>query len=636
MSPLRWLASPLTHAACWRSVAGWIAAALLSIMFAGTTSAQTPPYNPDEIAAPPVRPAAMLGASIYQQNCAPCHGMSGAGDGPQVATLSVAPQPLDDQAALQELAPAAAFHAVKYGSASGAMPALQSTLNDTQLWHAVFYAWSLHTDADRVAAGAAHYAEQCAACHGVDGRGDGADAGDDLQVDFSGQQAMNVRTPAALDAGWQAAHADIGAELTAAEREDVLEAIRAFTYLPPWESPYPRGEGAIEGRIVQGSADGAAPTAQEVTLMAYMSFTPVATFTTTTDADGAFAFEQLATEPDVVYFVGTNYAEIAYGSDLISLSPLTPTLQLEIPVYETTTDPSALRVNRMQWVVDQQPGALRVRQILIVSNDQDRTVVGRALDGAERPVTLALPAPANAVDLEFQDGALGARYQQVGDVLYDTTPLRPGAQSRQVLMGYTIPFEGTTAAFTTDFAYPVDALTLLVADLPDLDVETDAPLEAVGNQMVQGVAYRVWNGQLDASQSVTLSLQNLIPAAGADPRQAPAAVATPIAAAPDVAVTPSIPPLFAGLGVGALVLVIGGGILYWKYAHDKRQAQQTLLDAKERLLTEIAALDDRHAQGEMDDETWSAERVALMRTVRTVTADIERQTAGRKSAGVRG
>ncbi|MFZ1771138.1 MAG: hypothetical protein WAU00_18160, partial [Caldilinea sp.] len=77
-------------------------------------------------------------------------------------------------------------------------------------------------------------------------------------------------------------------------------------------------------------------------------------------------------------------------------------------------------------------------------------------------------------------------------------------------------------------------------------------------------------------------------------------------------------------------------ILYWKYAHDKRQAQQTLLDAKERLLTEIAALDDRHAQGEMDDETWSAERVALMRTVRTVTADIERQTAGRKSAGVRG
>ncbi|HRA68777.1 MAG TPA: c-type cytochrome, partial [Caldilinea sp.] len=617
-------------------VAGWIAAALLSIMFAGTTSAQTPPYNPDEIAAPPVRPAAMLGASIYQQNCAPCHGMSGAGDGPQVATLSVAPQSLDDQAALQELAPAAAFHAVKYGSASGAMPALQSTLNDTQLWHAVFYAWSLHTDADRVAAGAALHTEQCAPCHGVDGRGDGADAGDDLQVDFSGQQAMNVRTPAALDAGWQAAHADIGAELTAAEREDVLEAIRAFTYLPPWESPYPRGEGAIEGRIVQGSTDGAAPTAQEVTLMAYMSFTPVATFTTTTDADGAFAFEQLATEPDVVYFVGTNYAEIAYGSDLISLSPLTPTLQLEIPVYETTTDPSALRVNRMQWVVDQQPGALRVRQILIVSNDQDRTVVGRALDGAERPVTLALPAPANAVDLEFQDGALGARYQQVGDVLYDTTPLRPGAQSRQVLMGYTIPFEGTTAAFTTDFAYPVDALTLLVADLPDLDVETDAPLEAVGNQMVQGVAYRVWNGQLDASQSVTLSLQNLIPAAGADPRQAPAAVATPIAAAPDVAVTPSIPPLFAGLGVGALVLVIGGGILYWKYAHDKRQAQQTLLDAKERLLTEIAALDDRHAQGEMDDETWSAERVALMRTVRTVTADIERQTAGRKSAGVRG
>jgi hypothetical protein len=59
--------------------------------------------------------------------------------------LSVAPQSLDDQAALQELAPAA-FHAVKYGT-SGAMP-LQSTLNDTQLWRGLLL-WSLHRRGSR-------------------------------------------------------------------------------------------------------------------------------------------------------------------------------------------------------------------------------------------------------------------------------------------------------------------------------------------------------------------------------------------------------------------------------------------------------------------------------------------------------
>lgn len=78
------------------------------------------------------------------------------------------------------------------------------------------------------------------------------------------------------------------------------------------------------------------------------------------------------------------------------------------------------------------------------------------------------------------------------------------------------------------------------------------------------------------------------------------------------------------------MLVIGGGILYWRYARDKRQTLQSLHDARDRLLTEIAAIDDRHAQGELDDETWSAERVTLMRTVRTTTTEIERLQAGRK------
>jgi hypothetical protein len=402
-------------------------------------------------------------------------------------------------------------------------------------------------------------------------------------------------------------------------------------------APTVSGDGAITGRIVQGTAGAELPAAQPVTLMAYVNFAPVATLTTTTALDGAFAFEQLATTADVVYFVGTNYADVAYGSDLLMLSPLTPTLQLELPVYETTTDPSALRLSRMQWVIDHQPGALHARQILLIANSGDRTVVGRPLEGADLPVTAALPAPSNVAEVTFQDGALGARYQQVGDALYDTTPIRPGTQSRQVLMAYALPYTGTEAALTNAFPYPVDTLTLLVADLPDLAVEVSAPLENVGNQTLQDVAYRVFNGQLADAQPVTVALQNLTTPDSADPRLTPQAIAPLVtAAAPETNPLASIPPIFAALGVGALVLVVGAGILLWKYSRDKRQAQQVLLDAKERLLTEIAMLDDRHAQGELDDESWSAERLALMRTLRTVTDDLERRQAGRKDAAARG
>ena len=84
--------------------------------------------------------------------------MTGAGDGPDAAALSVAPRPLNDPTAVQELAPAAAFHIAKFGSESGVMPDLLGILNDDQLWQTVYYAWALRTDADRVAAGATLYA----------------------------------------------------------------------------------------------------------------------------------------------------------------------------------------------------------------------------------------------------------------------------------------------------------------------------------------------------------------------------------------------------------------------------------------------------------------------------------------------
>ena len=46
--------------------------------------------------------------------------------------------------------------------------------------------------------------------------------------------------------------------------------------------------------------------------------------------------------------------------------------------------------------------------------------------------------------------------------------------------------------------------------------------------------------------------------------------------------------------------------------------------------------DDRHAAGDLDDETWSAERLALMNNLRTVTAELERLDGGRRGASNRG
>ncbi len=605
-----------------KAVAANVGGFILVLLLGAAVQAQT--SAPVDAPAPPERPSAMLGASIYQQNCAPCHGANGNPADVTALTTGARPQPLTTSAALWEMAPAAAFQLTKFGGQSDAKPALHGYLNDRQIWQALFYAWSLHTNVAELADGAALYRAECAACHGESGRGDGPRA-ENLMVDFTDLRAMNQRSLASLDEGWRIAHAEIGAELDEAERVAVLEAIRAFTYLPPWESPYVPGEGAITGRIVQGSAGASIPADQEVTLMVYMSFIPVSAFTTTVDAAGNFAFTQAATSPDVVYYVGTTYEDVAYGSDLFALSVTTPTVELVIPIYETTSDASGLRFSRAQAVIDHQPGALRVRQLLLVANDGDRTVVGEPIGGGDRTVTVPLPIPAAATEVEFQGGALGARYIQVGDTLYDTTPIRPGAQSRQIVLAYTLPYADTRADIAAAFAYPVESLSMLVADLPELAVEVSEPLEFVGNQTVQNVAYRVWSGALPEPGRLALTLQNLIPAGSVDPRrvQTPA---PPVAAQPAGAdaLVSEVPPIFAGIAVAALVLVIGGGILYGKYSRDKVKTLYALRKEKERLLSAIAALDDRHDLGEIDDEVWSAERVALMNSLRNVNDSLDR------------
>jgi mono/diheme cytochrome c family protein len=619
---------------------GWIVVAILAaflstpVTLAQTSALTPPPYAAETIAAPPARPSAMLGAPIYQQNCALCHGVTGAGDGTQAAASGIAMRPLTDRATTWEVAPAEAFHLTKFGNGSSAKPAFQSFLNDVQLWQATFYAWSLHTDAEQVDLGAQRYADACARCHGVQGRGDGPEASPDLKVDFSDLRAMNVRSAAALDGGWRRAHPELGDDLSETERSTILDALRTFTYAPPWESPYQAGAGRIEGRLVQGSANAETPSNQEVSLMAYMNFTPVSVFTATTDAGGAFAFEQLATGPDVIYYVGSTYQDVVYGSDLFALSPLTPTLAMEIPVYETTTDASSVRFSRGQWVIDHVPGALRVRQFLIVANDHDRTVIGAPQAGSDRSVTVEVPLPPGAVGLALQDGALGARYVEADGRLFDTTPIRPGEQSRQISLLFELPYDGNEATLAASIAYPVDTFSLLVADLPNLSLAVSDWLEDVGNQTVQDVAYRVWHGALTEAGSLDLSLQNLIAAGEVDPRLAQAQNSQGVAPAltPPAIEEPGfgVPPLFASIAIGAVVLVIGASILLVKYSRDKAQTENVLRSERDRLLTAVAALDDRHAQGELDDETWSAERLVLMNRLRNVTESLDQMQPQRK------
>jgi mono/diheme cytochrome c family protein len=579
---------------------------------------------------------ALLGQPTYQQSCAPCHGEQGMGDGPRASQLPVPPPAFADPASVWASSPAQLFHTTKFGRLENLMPPFQlredGGLTDEQIWQVVAYAWSLHTTQAEIEAGKALYEASCASCHGAGGQGDGPEAEGELLTDFSDLQVVTFRSQTDWSGGWQTAHPEIGAEWTMDEQSDTLDYIRTFSYWPPWESGYQAGSGAITGQVVQGTAGEPAPADLPIVLEAYVGFQPVAAFTSTVGSDGAFRFTDLATDPNINYLATVATAGISYSSDFLNLSPLTPTLQSDVVVYGTTDDPGAVRINRSHWIIDQQPGAILGGAIYIFGNAGDRTFVGGPVEGVDLPVTVAVPVPPGAVEVALDGGALGERFFQVGDVIYDTLPLLPGEGTRQIVVRYALPFDATSADLQQEFLYPVDQLNLLVAALPGLQVEAPS-LDSGGPQNMGGQEYLVFSKENFAPQTVDVAVTGLLAAGSPDPRAeaVPGAASETVTGTGAVTASQTAPPL-ADWAIWLMLAVVAAALLgvlgyaLQRGSLDTHYSRSSLAELRETLLQRMAQLDDMHALGQIGQAEWMRQRSYLKAQLVDVMQRLEGST----------
>jgi mono/diheme cytochrome c family protein len=580
----------------------------------------SPTFSPEQVTPPTASPAAAFGRGSYEQNCAPCHGLSGLGDGPTAPSLPYSPTIFADPEATWALSPAEMFHTTKFGRIERLMPPWQNQLSDAEIWQTVAYAWSLHTDPAFVAGGEVLYAQNCAGCHGETGAGDGPDAQGDMP-DFTDLAYAMMQSQEDWLTGWQAAHEEIGQAWTLDEQRQVLEYMRTFSYLPAWESGYRPGPGVILGTVVQGTAGVELPQGITVTLDAYAHFTPVATFTTTVDAEGNFEFRELAVDPTLSYLASVVVEDVRYSSPPINLTNEAAEVETSITVYATTDEPVEIRIDRTDWIIDDEPGALLVVQLYFLGSSGDRTYTGSAVEGLDVPATVAIHIPESAQEVFFENGVVGGRFQQVGDLYYDTTPLIPGEGTKQIVVRYLLPYEGTSTAYTQRFLYPTAQLNLLVAELPQLQATITPlnapPLQSVDAQEFQGRTYRIYRSEALPATDIEVALDGLLAAGAADPRGQTGAVSTP---------TATFAPWMAW-SVGGLSVLMLAGVVFWAWRSGRVQIAEQPHELRQEvddLARRIAQLDDRHALGQLNGESWQQQRsqlkARLMEIVRRLQA----------------
>jgi mono/diheme cytochrome c family protein len=568
---------------------------------------------------PLVPPSPADGQAIFAENCAPCHGPAGLGDGPQAAQLPNPVAALGSADFARQATPADWYTQVTKGNIEKFMPPFAS-LSDRQRWDTVAYAFSLSMPPEAIAQGEQLFQANCAQCHGEAGTGGSA------AIDFTDQAVMAEVSQASLfqviSDGAAPSMPAFAQQLSEVERWALAAYLRSLTFAPSSQpvaeqaaaTPAATGEtvptttelptaaisetvGTITGNVTNASG-GVVPADMTLTLHGFDNMQMAITQTTTTNADGSFAFDNVAMQPGRAFIIITEYGNTVYNTDVGQVEAGQNTLDLPLEIYDTTTDASVLKADRLHMFfefVDSK--TVRVVELYVISNPTNKTLV--AAEKGQPVVRYTLPK--GAENLEFQEGALGQRFVKTEDGFGDTAAVPPGQGQYEVLYAYTMPYD-RKLELDTPVNLPVDAVVILVPE-GGVKIKSDM-LSDSGTQDVQGAKYRLLKGaSLQPGESLRMSITG-----------------QPTAGQPTLP-TGSSTNLMIGLGVFGVALVVAG---VWLWRRTRAGADEDELEDEapasepeptaesvESLMDAIIALDDLYGAGQLPEEAYLKRRADL-------------------------
>ncbi len=478
------------------------------------------PPTPDMSAFyPALPPDPAAGKEIFQQNCQECHGESALGDGPEAAKLPSPPAALASLEELREATPAERFLTVTHGKPDHGMPPFASTLTARQRWDVLAYIYTLGIDDNIRERGALLYGQRCVSCHEENGAGKNlvsqqrlAQKSDETLFDaILGPQHMQTQTSQQAvqslseDDRWAlvayirslsfAQPAGEEDETTATPAAGAAAETTPTAEATPEATPA-HGALTVTGQVTNGTAGGQVPEGLEITLHGYDDMQENYTATTKADAEGKFVFENVPNAPNRLFRLTTEYKNVSYASQVVLPPSDDNAVDLPLTIYDTTTDRSALQVDRLHvFVVLQNAQTLRITEVYVITNNSDKTVVG---ESADAPV-LEFELPVKASHLEFPDEEdVGNRYVEVTGGFGDLMPVPPQHTTQEVF-AYYLPFQDKERLVSHPVPLPVSGVVVVVPTESRLTVEGEHLMDNGVQSDNQGNTYHIYNG--DALQA---------------------------------------------------------------------------------------------------------------------------------------
>ncbi|MBK8985660.1 MAG: c-type cytochrome [Chloroflexi bacterium] len=590
----------------------FILALLFLLLLATAVSAQEP-------AIPQTAPDAAVGLSLFADRCANCHGPAGQGDGELAARLEAPPADITDPEFRRTRVPADMFTAITNGNLASGMPPFgpdnqTDPINESNRWDLVAAVYSLATPPETLAFGQIVYEDNCAACHGDTGLGDGPDAAQDTPptdlTDLDYWFSRSNETVFTAVANQVIPVHDY--DLTDDELWAVVDYGRTFSYryASPASPAGPIAAATISG-IVTNASTGELLTEGQVRLRAFdTNFQLTQILTETLQADGSYSFTVTDAQPNWVYLAGVNYQNVGFSSDAARLNAAEPSLSLPITVFEPTTDPAAVVLDQLHILVNFANDALQIDEFYIASNISNNVFVGETGDPAAG--TLQFSLPQNATNVTFQR-ALGEMDSTIpaNEVIQtavgwaDTFPMNPGPSGTNLIISYELPYTDS-ASLARLVHYRVTNANLI---MPDAGVTASgAGFENRGVQDMGGSRFATYN-RVDVPPDTTLEL-----ALNGRPQITTTSASSAIAPRNQTSDL-----IIGGVFLVVVVGLAGFTVRSWRAAadaeydddDDEPEVAGDVEDDKQRLLQAIVTLDIAFEDGQIAEADYTARRAEL-------------------------
>ena len=312
-------------------------------------------------------------------------------------------------------------------------------------------------------------------------------------------------------------------------------------------------------------------------------------------------FSEVPFQADRVFFASVAYGGAIYRSEIVQAAQETTSFDLQVQIFDTTTDRTNLVIDRLHILIDfPAPEVLQVSEIFVLSNLGSDTVV--AMSPGLASVEFSLPEGAGS--LFFEDGTLGGRYILTEDGFGDSVSIPPGQGVYQVVVSYILPYDRNRLNFVQRVNYPLSSHVLLV---PSGSAKVkNSSLRDVGVQTISSGEIQVFSGgEILSGGELKFKLTG-----SPYGTQGFSFLSIELSAS-----------FLIGLGVLGVGLLVSGIWLYFKTRKKELDIDRMIFspDARDDILDSIIALEDHFQAGEVGEDDYRKKRQQLKEQLRKIT-----------------